>query len=338
MATRNDRDSNLSAEIARASTAVGRASCLYRMPRQAGPFLPPRTRDPLMRSSTTTARTVLLALTVSTSASAQVTFRTTGHEVRDAFHDFIHIWVSPFQAEQRDWIAAIGVAAGAVSLVPVDDQVDSWIVRHPHAAVLRAVTPFDKDHKVLGDLATSQRLLPISAVLLASGMVSDNRKLREAGWGCVSALEGSSSIRQSIYETFSRERPSLDNGDQYAMEFGGGDWDHHAFFAGHAANAFACTTFWNSRFHMGVLEPVLYAGATGITLARMKDRRHWASDTWVGVAAGYAMGRSVAARYARRDANRDKKAQSEPIRASFLEGLTLAPTRGGLALGWSGVF
>jgi hypothetical protein len=150
-------------------------------------------------------------------------------------------------------------------------------------------------------------------------------------------LEGSSSIRQSIYETFSRERPSLDNGDQYAMEFGGGDWNHHAFFAGHAANAWACTTFWNSRFHMGVLEPVLYAGATGITLARMKDRRHWASDTWVGVAAGYAMGRSVAARYARRDANRDK-AQSEPIRASFLEGLTLAPTRGGLALGWSGVF
>jgi hypothetical protein len=89
---------------------------------------------------------------------------------------------------------------------------------------------------------------------------------------------------------------------------------------------------------MGVLEPILYAGATGITLSRMKDRRHWASDAWVGIAAGYAMGRSVAARYARREANREKKGQSEPIRASFLEGLTLAPTPGGLALGWSAVF
>ena len=89
---------------------------------------------------------------------------------------------------------------------------------------------------------------------------------------------------------------------------------------------------------MGVLEPVLYAGATGIALGRMKDRRHWASDTWVGVIAGYAMGRSVAARYARRDAERGRKRETEPIRASFLERLTLAPTRGGLALGWSGVF
>lgn len=291
-----------------------------------------------MRLPTTTARTLILALTVSTSASAQVTFRTTGHEIRDAFGDFIHIWVSPFRAEQRDWIAAAGVAAGAAALLPADDQIDSWIVRHSHAAVVRAATPFDQDHRTLQDLATSQRLLPISAVLLTSGMVSDNRKLREAGWGCVSALEGSSSIRQTIYETFSRERPSLNHGDQYAISAGGGSWDYHAFFAGHAANAFACTSFWNTRFHMGVLEPVLYAGATGITLGRMKDRRHWASDTWVGVIAGYAMGRSVAARYARRDAERDKKRETEPIRASFLEGLTLAPTRGGLALGWSGVF
>jgi hypothetical protein len=276
-------------------------------------------------------------LTGSTSASAQVTFRTTGHEVRDAFHDFVHIWVSPFQASPRDWLGVVGVAAVAGALLPVDDQVDSWIVRHPSSGLVRTVQPFDQDHSIQ-ILATSQRLLPISAVLLASGMVSDNRKLREAGWGCVSALEGSSSIRQTIYETFSRERPSLDNGDQYAVRGGGGDWDHHSFFAGHAANAWACTSFWNARFHMGILEPVLYAGATGITLGRMKDRRHWASDTWIGVTAGYAMGRSVAARYARREANRNKKSNAEPIRTSFLEGLTLAPTRGGLALGWSGVF
>ena len=291
-----------------------------------------------MRLPTTTARTLILALTVSTSASAQVTFRTTGHEMRDAFHDFVHIWISPFQAEQRDWIAAIGVAAGAVTLVPVDDQVDSWIVRHPNAAIVRAVTPWDEDHPTIGDLSTGQRLLPISAVLLASGMVSDNRKLRDAGWGCVSALEASSSIRQVIYATVSRERPSLDHGDQYAITTPGGDWEHRSFYGGHGANAWACTTYWNTRFHMGVLEPILYAGAAGITFSRMKDRRHWASDTWVGIATGYAMGRSVAARQARREANRNKKAESEPIRASFLEGLTLAPTRGGLALGWSGVF
>jgi PAP2 superfamily protein len=200
------------------------------------------------------------------------------------------------------------------------------------------MTPFDKNHRTLGDLATSPRLIPISAVLLASGMVSDNRKLREAGWGCLSASQASASIRGVLYEVVSRERPVIADGDQYAVTTPGGDWNHHSFFAGHAANAWSCVTFWNTRFHLGLLEPVLYAGATGITFSRMKDRRHWASDTWVGIAAGYAMGRSVAARYAQRESKREQKADKEPIRASLLEGLQLAPTRGGLAIGWSGVF
>ena len=291
-----------------------------------------------MRLPRAIAPTLVLALTFATSASAQVTFRNTGRELRDALGDVVHIWISPFQAGPRDWAGALGVAAGAAALLPVDDQVDSWIVRHPNAAIVRAVSPWDEDHPNLGDLSTGQRLLPISAALLVSGMVSDNRKLREAGWGCLSAWQASSTIREAVYAGVSRERPSVAEGDQYAITTPGGGWDYHSFFGGHAANAWACTSFWNSRFRMGVLEPVLYAGAAGITFSRMKDRRHWASDTWIGIAAGYAMGRSVAARYARREAKRNQKNEVEPVRASFLEGLSLAPTRGGLALGWSGVF
>jgi len=251
----------------------------------------------------------------------------------------LHIWTSPFHAERRDWIAALGVAAGAVALLPQDDQIDSWIVRHPNAAIVHAVSPFDEDHPELGDLSTDRRLIPISAVLIASGMVSDNRKLREAGWGCLSAWQASSSIRALMYATVSRERPSLNNGDQYAIETPGGSWDYHSFFAGHATNAWACTTFWNSRFHMGLLEPVLYAATAGITFSRMTDRRHWASDTWIGITAGYAMGRSVAARYARRQSKREQKNAPEPIRAAILDGLQLSPAAGGgLAIGWSGTF
>ena len=289
-----------------------------------------------MRLPTTAARTFLFALTITTSASAQVTLKTTGRELRDALADVVYIWASPLHAEPRDWIAAIGVASGAAALLPVDDQIDSWIVNHPNAAIIQAVHPFDESNPTLGDLSTGQRLLPISAALIASGMVSDNRKLREAGWGCLSAWQASSTIREVLYATVSRERPSIADGDQYAIRTPGGEWEFHSFFAGHSANAVACTTFWNTRFHMGIFEPVLYAGAAGITLSRMKDRRHWASDTWVGVVAGYAMGRSVAARYARRQSKREQK--PEPIRAALLEGLQIAPTRGGLAIGWSGKF
>jgi len=58
----------------------------------------------------------------------------------------------------------------------------------------------------------------------------------------------------------------------------------------------------------------------------------------VGIAAGYAMGRSVAARYARRESKREEKKTPEPIRAALLDGLQLSPIQGGLAIGWSGTF
>jgi membrane-associated phospholipid phosphatase len=293
-----------------------------------------------MRLPRTLAQATLLSFAAATGLSAQVTFKNTGYEIRDALGDVLHIWVSPFKSEKRDWLGVLGVAAGTAALLPYDDNIDSWIVRHPNAAIVRATDPWNEDHPELGDLSTGQRLLPISGVLIASGMVSGNRKLREAGWGCLSAWQASSTVREALYATVSRERPSLDYTVQYAFKMRGGDWDHHSFIGGHAANAAACVTFWNSRFHMGVLEPVLAVGATGIALSRMADRRHWASDTWLGVTAGYAMGRSIAARYARREAKREqKKMESEPIRASFLEGLQVAPARGGgLAFTWSGQF
>jgi membrane-associated phospholipid phosphatase len=292
-----------------------------------------------MRSRTTIHAT-LLTIAAATTLPAQVTFKTTGYELRDALGDVVHIWVSPFRSEKRDWLGVLGVAAGAGALLPVDDQIDSWIVRHPNAAIVRATDPWNEDHPELGDLSTGQRLLPISGALIVTGMISDNRKLREAGWGCLSAWQSSSTIREALYATVSRERPSLDNHDQYAIKTPGGEWDYHSFFGGHAANAVACATFWNSRFHMGVLEPVIGVTAAGIAFSRMADRRHWATDTWIGIATGYAMGRSISARYARREAKREqKKMESEPIRASFLEGLQVAPARGGgLALTWSGQF
>jgi len=292
-----------------------------------------------MRLRTTIAPALIFTLATAAALPAQVTFKTTGTELRDALADVVHIWTSPAHSEKRDWLGVLGVGVGAAALLPVDDQIDSWIVRHPNAAIVKATTPWNEDHPQFGDLSTGQRLLPISGVLIASGMVSGNRKLREAGWGCLSAWQSSSTVREVLYAAISRERPSLDNGDQYAIKTPGGDWDHHSFVGGHAANAFACTAFWTTRFHMGVLEPVLYVGATGIALSRMADRRHWATDTWIGAAMGYAMGRSIAARYARRESQRERKAEAEPIRASFREGLQVAPAgRGGFALTWSGTF
>ena len=115
-----------------------------------------------MRLRLTTFGITIAALVIAPSARAQVTLRTTGYEARDALTDFVHIWVSPFRAERRDWIAAMGVAAGAIALVPIDDQIDEWIVNHPNSAFHVVTKPWDESNPALGDLSTGRRLLPIS--------------------------------------------------------------------------------------------------------------------------------------------------------------------------------
>lgn len=280
--------------------------------------------------------TLVLGTAVGSPAPAQVTLRTTTGELRDALADILYVWTSPVRADRRDWLVTAGVAAGFAALLPVDDQIDSWIVRHPNAVIIEMTEPFREQSKTkeIGDMSTGRRLFPISAVLIASGMVSDNRKLREAGWGCLSAWQSSSALRHVLYAGVGRSRPSVEGADQYDWNIPSDGWDEHSFFGGHVANAFACGTFWSDRFELGILEPLMYTWATGIALARMADRRHWASDEWVGIVVGYAMGRTISHRYKRREAERERARLGEPIRVAPTEGLHVTPTARGLVIGW----
>ena len=84
---------------------------------------------------TTILGTLILTMTSAATVPAQVTFKTTGNELRDAVADIAHIWTSPLHANKKDWLGFLGVAAGTAALVPVDDQIDAWIVRHPRRAI-----------------------------------------------------------------------------------------------------------------------------------------------------------------------------------------------------------
>ena len=242
-----------------------------------------------------------LGAVLSGPARAQVTRATAAREFGDMAADVGYLWASPFRAHRRDWLDATAVTAGFLALLPLDGAIDRWLLRHPRSAVLVAVSPVRESNEELSKLWTVARLVPISGALVIAGMLSDSRELREAGYGCLSGWALSNTLRHSIYLGVSRHRPYVAHGDQYRFGVPGGPWDEHSFFAGHPTNAFACATFWSERFKLGIGEPALYLAATATALSRIADRRHWASDTFLGVAVGYAVGRAVAHRYERRE-------------------------------------
>jgi hypothetical protein len=263
---------------------------------------------------TRAARGLALTLAIVSPASGQVNTRSTAHEIGDMFEDLGFLWASPFQARSRDWAGAAGAAGAFALLLPLDSPVDRWVVDHRRAAVLEMLTPFREGGPLLR-LATARHLVPISVALVVAGIASDQRELREAGYGCITGWGLSNTLRYTIYAGVARDRPSVSDGNQYRFRIPGGKWDQHAFPAGHAMNAFACASFWTERFDLGVGEPAIYATATMASVARMADRRHWTSDTFVGAVVGIAVGRTLAARYGGREAKRDARDALSTARA-----------------------
>jgi membrane-associated phospholipid phosphatase len=240
-------------------------------------------------------------------ASAQVTMRTTERELREMVSDVGHLLRSPVRADGNDWFGAALTGAGFAALLSIDKPVDTWVVRHADDRALRVLAPFREADGALDRLVTAKQLVPLSAALVVAGAIAGKRGLREAGYGCIAGWGMSNIVRYATYAVVARDRPSAGPNGPLAFGFPGGSWDQHSFFAGHATNAFACASFWTARFDLSVGEPVLYTGATLAALARIADRRHWTSDTFVGIITGIAIGHTVARRYERRDERRAER-------------------------------
>ena len=234
---------------------------------------------------------------------APATPRTLWHEVRRVPDDISWALAGPWRLDGGEAAVAAGVLAASGVLSIWDDDIDRWLVRNDSSRILRLIRPVREGAKfALGELPTGTRMPAIGMALYAAGFVGRNANLREAGLGCISTWVASAGARYALYYTSHRLRPDSADGDQYRMGLGGQGWQRQSFFGGHVANAMACSSFLAERFDLGAAEPVMFVYSGAVGLARMADRRHWASDIAVGTAFGLAVGRAVAGRSSRRAA------------------------------------
>jgi membrane-associated phospholipid phosphatase len=261
-------------------------------------------------------------------------------DVRNSVGDVWAVWTSPFRAAPRDWLSAGVVIAASAATAPFDDDVDRWMVRNESNSAWGAI----KELREGGAAFSGKYAVPAAGVVLVYGLATKNTKLQEGVFGCLASYASGSVIRNYVvYYLIGRERPDssrdeaitsppASEGDQYHFKIPGKkQWGMHSLPAGHAANIMACATYLNTRFDLGYVEPALYALTIGIGTGRLVDRRHWTSDTMLGMGFGYVIGREIA----KRSLNRAAAASGLGGAAS---GAYLAPTRHGLTIGWQKTF
>jgi membrane-associated phospholipid phosphatase len=264
-----------------------------------------------------------------------------GYDVLHAGGDIVGTWVSPLHSSAKDWVTAGLIVLGSAAVSPFDDNIDNWFVRHHENGAWSALDEFREG----GHAFSGKTITPVAAGVYVIGLVTKNSGIRDGVWGCVASYAAESVVRSQImYRMIGRERPDSvrtehvlapsQQGDQYRFSFPGGSaWGRHSLPAGHVANVTACASFLSRRFDNPYITVPAYAIALGVGVGRMVDRRHWTSDTILGVVFGYAVGKEVGLRSLERHA-RDDDRQS----ARNNGGLFLGGGDAGLVLGWSKAF
>lgn len=286
----------------------------------------------------------MLVALVPTVLPAQSVGKMLENDFRNFGGDVIAVWTSPFRADPRDWLNA-GLWIGASAAIsPLDDDVDRWMVRNEGNAAWGAI----KELREGGAAFSGKYVTPAAAGLLIYGLATKNTKIQEGIFGCLASYVSGSIVRNYVlYYIVGRERPDSSRDDaitsppadgnaQYNFTFPGkSEWGMHSLPAGHAANIIACASFLNNRFDMGYVEPLLYAVSAGIGVGRLVDRRHWTSDTMLGMVFGYAIGKEVAHRSKDRSIPGPRAVGAA---ASILGKAYVTPGAKGLTVGWKTTF
>ena len=283
-----------------------------------------------------------LAITISRPMTAQNVGEMVVADVRDAGKDAWAVWTSPFRATGKDWLLAGGTIAGAALVSVWDDNVDRFMVSHANASYWSPL----KELRQGGLAFSGKTITPIVAGTYVLGLVIGSQAIRDGVFGCVASYVSGSVVRNQIfYRVIFRERPDsarhgettappAKQGDQYNIDVGDEGWGGHSLPAGHVANIAACASFLTNRFHMGLVEPALWVVTAGVGLGRQVDRRHWTSDTVLGIVFGYAIGKEVAHRSLERQAAR----RSPSLMTGALDGIYVTPSSRGLTMGWQRTF
>jgi membrane-associated phospholipid phosphatase len=186
------------------------------------------------------------------------------------------LWAAPFKKSNLKWDAAVLVGTGA--LVATDRQTVPDVSRHTID-----VSSNISNAAIYGTATTA------GAIWIA-GLVRDNPHQKETGLLTLEALTDAMPIYTGLQVVGGRERPGEGAGN-------GRFWQKHSvdgsFPGGHAMFVWTMATVVAHEYPRWWVKTLLYGAAGTVSVTRFTAHNHFASDTFVGTALGYFIGRHI---------------------------------------------
>jgi membrane-associated phospholipid phosphatase len=213
---------------------------------------------------------------------------------------------APFHTSKKDWIkvGAFAALTGAVAFADMPLQKQALKLRNNSETVRKV-------GKVVTDFGGPYEGYTLAA-LGAYGFIFRNEKMKVTTLLATQAYITGGVIATALKFLTGRQRPNYFGTDTIEARptfhgpFSNSGREYNgrtvssAFPSGHATVAFAAATVFAMEYRNKPLVPIIaYTAASLISVSRVTENKHWATDVLVGAALGYLSGRQVVNNYHR---------------------------------------
>jgi len=215
--------------------------------------------------------------------------------------DFVDVIESPGHWRSKDILSLSIILGSGTFLYAVDKEFQDWFQdNRSHASddVSGFVSPLGKG-LFLGLLTGS---------LYASGEFFDRDDLRKTALLSLESWLASGVIVLGLKFVTGRARPGLGEGC-YAFHPFSFKSSYNSFPSGDAASAFAVAATIANQSDRFYVDFLAYSLAALVSVYRVHDNKHWASDVFIGSSIGYFIGKKIS--------SLSRKRNSEDFRIGF---------------------
>ncbi len=213
---------------------------------------------------------------------------------KDFASDIKHTVSAPFHWEKKDWLTVAAVTGVTAALYVNDRKIMNWVQDHRTPTTKKIANVAEK----FGEIAV---VFPGLAALYGYGSLAKDQKAKDVALLSFKSILISELLVTALKLITHRRRPS--DGEYNQWRGPKISLANLSFPSGHSAMAFSLAVVVSSRYKSPVVGILAYGTATLTALSRIHDKRHWASDVFIGSVIGYFVTRRIVKRWKKKKQN-----------------------------------
>ena len=204
--------------------------------------------------------------------------------------DIKNLLFAPVSWEKRDWLTFSGIVAGTGLLFFADEPIQRWSQAHK----TRFTGHFSKNLlQPWGDDFYMNYSIYTMALLYGSGFIPGLENNKSVALTAGKAFLITALFAGVVKAGFGRHRPFQTN-PANAFQWEGPNLDHYySFVSGHSSTVWALATVLADSYEKPWVSVTSYSLAALVSMSRIHDNKHWATDVFAGAALGWSIGRFV---------------------------------------------